>query len=396
VVQDHYGYVPVVGLLAGMVVVVGLARWWTARRARREAGDDEGARPGRRWSWALVSAVVVGAVLWWPPFYDELSHSPGNPRQLVRFVTAHPENGRMGVSFAADRLVEFLGWKPIWTHRNPVGFALFLDPTASQVVLGTLVAVVAVGALVLALVRRRWANAQVQGIAVLVMTGLFVSTASLPVEQSSLGLYNYRAWWPATVFLLIATTLTVVDLVRPSVRWRGDRVARVAGAGFLVAGLAASAVACWTPRTDLDRSRWAWPAIAVASREVPPKLDDDGTYLVLGRGIMAYSSVASGVIQALERNGIDTMVSREQESTLGRFRRWDPDRSRGTVLVSTGETDVPPGSEVLSRWEASPALRQVYGDNPFFSPEIVVYLVPPRAELPEVDFTGSSRSRTTR
>jgi hypothetical protein len=328
VAQTHAGYValglPLLAVGAGGLVVGTL-------RSRPAEGDVSStwrarARPLLA---PVATAVAVGAVVWAPPVYEELTRSPGNLTEVVRwFDSGEPTRG-WGVGW---RLVSGqYGVVPEWLTglRAPAVFTgepRVVDEPVLPVLLLLVVAAVAV------LVRRR-----VAGGGALAVAWLVASVAGIAATARVIGpAYAYRTGW--TLVLGAVGGLLVAWAAGREVAVRIPNGARLRRAAAPVA-LAVLAVLAAT--TSLAFVRAGVPEAAAAARigGVAPDVlaalpAGDGPVLVDGRSGWGGLIQAPGLVLELEREGVDARLA--GSTAVGAHRSYDGGALRARLVIAAG------------------------------------------------------------
>lgn len=221
-VQNHIGYLLPVGALLGYAVVAQLQ--WVRRR--------EGGLDGRRIWQALRWAMLVLAVLWAPPVYQQLTQYPGNFRSILHYFT-HPDEPAQGLREAlkvvAAQFTVRADWITGWRGSNPFSGT----PTGALEHPRPVLAILVLAAMVFAWWRgQRPERTFATVLAITGVAGTFAASRILgPMVE-------YRVRW-VVLFSALAMAFTAAVAVRVATPWfrrhtRGAIAVTVAGAGLVV------------------------------------------------------------------------------------------------------------------------------------------------------------------
>ncbi|MFN8038071.1 MAG: hypothetical protein U0Q07_02575 [Acidimicrobiales bacterium] len=325
--QSHAGYLPFVGLLG--VVALG---WRIAlARARRPALDDasddassprSAARPGSPGAGrtlalrsAVITAAVVGVVLWAPPLLEQATHDPGNLRRIVAYSReAQPVNTMAdGARFVAFEL----GVPPAFVGGElQPGWLGLLDVSAPPLPIG---AVLLVAAGVVAAWRR-----EVGALQLVVLAAAGLVAAVVAVSRFADGIFPYLTQWSPVIGMVtwLAIGWTAWVVARP----RLPHLARQVVGGLVVATIVvvtgANVVAgATTDPHDLDKSAAVLGVADAAVARLDPAQPVVVELAEPSGGVEALWT-ADGVITELDRRGFDVRVP-ETETVWGRRARTD-------------------------------------------------------------------------
>ncbi len=186
---------------------------------------------GYRW---VIAGLVVGQACWVAPFYQQLTHSPGNMSALIHAGTA----GRQaGLGFAVKALAAFTEPPPMWWQGH-----LGQRPDLYRVIearpAGFAVAAFAIAAVVLTLaivkLRCRWL-ASLAAVSLLVSAAAVMTFSGIPLIGRVLGRVSYLilVMFPAGVLIWLTAGSAIVLIV-----WNliASRRARTAGRAPAPAG----------------------------------------------------------------------------------------------------------------------------------------------------------------
>jgi hypothetical protein len=333
-VQAHHGVavvVAVVGATAVLLVALGAGR-------ALEAED------GPPWGRVVLVAVVVGAVLWAPAAVDELTHDPGNAREVVSFFFGRGSDG--ATTFFGDP-AEPTGWHDGLSVLSceTVGWAPWLGGPEPRTILGSvdgrsplLLAAPVLLLLVTGVVGRRrrrpelWTGA-VLGTAVMVAAALSLARVlGQPFD------YLVRWVWPLALFVHVLAAWAVVVEVR-------ERRAVTAPAHAVPTWLAWTAVVGLLAASTMTLVAGAGargPRSGDASTVealVPPALTwvrehGDGPVLVESEG--GLTTIPPALVLALDRAHREVVVDGGLAAGLPDYRHREVDPA--TTLVIAGPT----------------------------------------------------------
>ena len=344
--QAHNSYLGLVGGVAAALVVVLAVDGWRRRadRARR-----------RRLAGWLAAALGVSAVVWLPPFVEQLTHDPGNMAIVLEHLR-HPTEAPIG----ARRGLELLA-----VHLNPWRLVGGRPGTTGS----TLPALVMVGAwLASALVAWR-AKAAPALLKLDALLGLVLVLSAVSLTRIFGEVWFYLAlWaWGTTALMVLAigwTALTVVAARRhPGGNPTGTGLTPYGPAGAVVL---AGVIVAWAALFTADATRTEVPAAdlsalvravapdTVAALDAPgaPGGGREGTYLVTWTDPVAMGGPAEGLLLELERQGFDARGLPPNEVALRAHRIAEPDEATGEVHWAVG-TDI-------ERWRRDrPDARQI-------------------------------------
>jgi hypothetical protein len=322
-VQTHIGYA------APVATVLLWAVWRVVRDRNRPKVRGEGSRG----LGALGVGAVVLAVMWLPPLYEQLIHSPGNFRATYEYFAdaKQPPQGLgngarvVGAQFTLtpDWLLGLRGVNPF----SGESAAVHQDPIPVLLVAFVVAGVVAY--------RRRYIALR----AFVVVVAITIVVGAVAAGQIIGTMAEYRLRWLWVVAVLALAGTLAVALRGVTQRWP-------AVGPTLVAGLTVSAVVL------------AGVGVARSASADPPGLDQNAEVMRLGRQLIrdlpaghdpvllratsfaAFEDV-KGLALALDRAGVGVRVpeSADNRLTFGRSRADRHGRVR-MLLVVAENTDV--------------------------------------------------------
>ena len=312
--QTHVGYVP---------LAVPLFAWGAA--GLTVAAFRRGAGGRRALTRAALVATAVLFVLWLPPIVEQLSQSPGNMSEIVKYFTA--SNNKAHTLADGYRVIAAqFAWLPEWVTGHQKLGALSAEPTYlySERVPVLFVPLV-VAAVVVWARRMSGARRLTATLAVALLSGVFA------VERTVGLVYEYRLRW--TWVLGMIAGLVVAWTAWTVVRRRWLVPASLAALVVLAGVNSASAV---TARPPYERESSALRALTPQVVEALPP--GDGDVLVRPESFGSYF-VATGLVLQLERRGIAGRVDPGREDAFGEHRvhRRGPLRS---ILTVAADIDV--------------------------------------------------------
>lgn len=305
--QTHVPYLVSCLLVSLLVLAVLVARW------RRSDGRE---RSEVRRSTLLASAVVV--VMWLPPIVDELRREPGNLTMLWRHFTGEPSEPVVPLTTAIKVFLRHLdvfgaGWAVItrsdgFVHRS----GLPTTSTASAIG-GAIVLMWWVVAAVTA-----WRRGHRLLNALNVVLGVALVAAMVSISRIFGKVWYYLTLWAWMTLLLIVVSIVwaMVLVVRDRMRLPSRSVSRsttTAAAGVTAVATCLSLAAVIdheVPEPQLSEGLRAVvdPTIDAIDAGVGAAVGRDGSYLVFWQDSVFIGSQGYGLVNELERRGIDAGV----------------------------------------------------------------------------------------
>lgn len=329
VAQTHAGYVALgLPLLAvgAFGLVVGTLRPRPAEGEERPPGWRDRARPLLA---PTAAAVAIGAVVWAPPVYEELTRSPGNLTEVVRwFDSGQPTRGwGVGWRLVSGQYAVLPEW--LTGLRAPAVFTgepRVLDEPVVPVLLLLVAAAVAV------LVQRR-----VAGGGALAAAWLVASVAGIAATARVIGpAYAYRTGWTLVLGAVGGLLVAWAAGREVAVRAPSGAVVRRAVPPVVLVVLAVLAAS-----TSLTFVRAGVPEAAAAARigGVAPDVlaalpAGDGPVLVDGRSGWGGLIQAPGLVLELEREGVDARLA--GSTAVGAHRSYDGGALRARLVIAAG------------------------------------------------------------
>lgn len=349
--QTHIPYLLLAG--ASFFAAAGVV---TVRAVR---GDDDARRSGIR---TLGLSAVVGVALWVPPIVQELQGGDGNISRLVRYFRSPPESpigARAGMRLLARHLnvVDAFGGL---VHGDQRFMYVGLDDQSSVtqgVVVGFLwLAAAAASFTVLRSTKLRALHA------VIALT-LVLSLASM-ARIFGFTWYYLTLWaWGITALVIVAVCWTAISLVglarrawRPAMRQGAVAVAMVT--------LVASTVMFTVDATNAEHAEadlgtqmgeMVAPTYDAVIERTGAATGDDGRYLVQGSDAHFFGSQVFGLINELDRRGLD--VGGERYFTVPNT----PELTMPTDLA-TAEIHYATGA-YIDRWREVPEAVEVASND---------------------------------
>lgn len=304
--QTHVSYL--LNSIAMSVLVLVVTGW---RLRRREARSDVLA--------PFLVTFGIGAVLWIPPFLDQLFRDPGNITALVKHFASDPPEPAIGLGEgvrvflrhldAPSATVDLFARSNAFVHRSGLEHG---RPLFGLMVLALWI-VAAVGA-------RRMRHRQLEGLnvvlAVALVTG-FVSTVRIFGKVW----YYLTLWaWGTTLMMVLSIAWTAWALLRGRGDAQGETVdprsAVVVGAVTIAVCTAMSigaAVVLDVPEPQLSDGLLAVvpDTEAAIDAAVGPAVGRDGRYIVRWNDSLLIGSQGYGLVNELERDGYHVGVQDE-------------------------------------------------------------------------------------
>lgn len=306
---DHWAAVAVVGLtsvaaqthipylVSGVLLdalVLGVVAWRV-----------HGGAPWR----PLASAVGVGALLWVPPFAEQLFRSPGNIGKIARHFTTDQPEPAIGPGAAARLVLQHLDGfrlvvdlvrrKDAFVHRAGVAG----DPGAGFSAGGLLVLLAWVAAAWWAWRRRHRTLLALHAVIAVTLFAGFASSARIFGK-----VWFYLTMWMAGTALLVLVALGATVWAIARQRPLGlPRVARLeAVAVAVIACSTVGSIVAAAGQQPPEREQGA--AVQAVIPELVPVLDRDARYVVFWQESVVPGSQGYAVLNELERRGFEVGV----------------------------------------------------------------------------------------
>lgn len=344
--QTHVPYLLLCLGLFGVGAVLTLVRW---RRGERSALGS------------LLWSVGVGFVLWLPPLIDQLVHDPGNIRMLQQHFMNPPEEP-IGVTEGLKVLLRHLDvWHAVAGGGGSGGFVDAAYAAERSIVPGLMMLVVWLGAVAVAWRLRHRALLWLH--ATLAVT-LALETMSI-VRIFGKVWYYLTLWaWSVTVAMAIVSAATYVVALR---RWRGDGSRRpllvgVTAVGAVLAAVSFGSLVVAAADAQVPEPRLSDPLGALLpSTEAAVRAGDgaavgaDGRYVVTWSDAYFFGSQGYGLVNELERAGLDVGVDPTFRVPVTPQRVIDRAEADAEIHLSTGV--------YIDEWRANPdAVEVAYAD----------------------------------
>jgi hypothetical protein len=290
-------HVPYLLLGAGMFA---LAAGVVGARVWRTQGDDRRA-PLRSLAWA----GGIGVVLWLPPLIDQVVNDPGNVSQLVDHFGSPPEPA-LGVGDGLGLALRHLD--PVGLTRQLVDTGPFLSSTTAW--RGSITLAVWI---VAAVVGSRIGSRALRALHVVVGVALLLGVVSMARIFGRPWFYLTLWAWTITTFMVGAVLWTVFAWWKQRAHRAGRRdVARIAAAGGALAVVATLATCVAFAGAEHPEERLSHAVGALAEPTYRAVIDgvgaatgEDGVYLVRWSDAADIGSPGFGLLDELERRGLD-------------------------------------------------------------------------------------------
>jgi hypothetical protein len=303
--QTHVPYL-VSCVLVSLLVLASLVRTWLMA-----TGDEQAAV--RR---STLLALGVTVVMWLPPIADQLRREPGNMTMLWRHFTGEPSEPMIPLATAVKVFLRHLdvfgaGWSFLF-HTD--GFLVQSGVPAESagvgsVIGGFLVLLVWIIAALTAFKMKEYVlNALNLVLAVALLAGLLSISRILGKVWFYLTLWS----WMTLLLVLVSILWTAVVVARRRVEipdtWLMSASAGVLALSTLLS-LGAVSVHDVPERTQSEGLRAVvTPTVDAIHDGVGDAVGRDGTYLVVWQDAMYIGSQGYGLINELERRGINAGV----------------------------------------------------------------------------------------
>lgn len=303
--QTHIPYLLMAGGLGLTAIALVLFRWWKNR------SDTSGQGSGRPPT-SVLATVAVFALLWLAPLADQIRRDPGNVKRLLDHFGS-PSEEPIGTAS---------GFRLLLRHLDVVdGFGKLLGGNErflqaglnpdGPIWVGAIVLTLWIGA---AAVARRLDHTPLRQLHVVIGITLVLSVFSMS------RIFGLR-WFYLTLWAWITTLLLLVSIVWTAVSWwrthRPEQAAVVSQRNITTVAAATAAVftismIALAPSTDHPEESVGAPLIDLVDSTVDAltagvgeATDANGTYVVYWDDSYFFGSQAFGLVNELERAGID-------------------------------------------------------------------------------------------
>ena len=345
--QTHVPYMAL-GAGIGAMTIGGLALAGVRRRHDR-------ASHRRLLCWVGISAGL-GVVLWFPPLINQVIHEPGNMSIIIENFR-RPYAERVPFGEAVEMFFAHLNVRELLTTDRAI--------TGSSIP-GVLLLAVWGAAVVLAVRRREPSlirlHAVVGGAA---LVGLVAMSRIIGPPWNYLMLWA----WGTTALLVVATAWTLLSLTKhprdrsqpgalpvPSLPRPLPTTAALGASGLLLTTLfAVDAASTEMPNHQLsDHVRHVTPPIVAALDDDPAGCGNDCRYVVTSNDPITFGYEETGLIVALERQGLDAYATPNKSFVVRPHRVIDPDDADARIHLAVGEIAISeanrePGARHLTR-----------------------------------------------
>jgi hypothetical protein len=342
--QTHIPYLVMAGGLGAGAAVLVAVRWARQQRAGVAAGPPR----------ALLITAAVFALLSLPPLVDQIRRTPGNITRLLDHF-GHPPEEAIGLVRGLELLLQHL-------NVFRAAGAMFTG-TGSFVDLGQLNGATWIpGALVLAMwitaaaaTRLLAARRDVQALLHLhVVTGavLLLSWVSMSRIFGTTWFYLTLWAWAVMVLVVIATAWTAVVWFNATGVGTGRR-ALLGAAGVIALCTAATSVAAIG--TD-HPEEYLGETLGAVVEPTADALDPNDTYVVFWTDAHSFGSQGFGLVNELERRGLDVGVYEAWRVPMTGQRVLRADEASAEIIWATGS--------LVDVWRADDRVTEIAAVEP--------------------------------
>lgn len=345
-------HVPYLSLCVVLVAVSFGSLGWAAVRSRRAGAS---ARP---LAISLAFATGVGALLWLPVFVDELVHHPGNITMLREHFLSPPE-APQGLAVGVRTMLQHLDVLHV-ALRLPQRGSWYLDTLDDLAGGSTIVGlVVLIAWLAAALASARLRDRRILRLHVVVAVSLGVGTLSTARIFGKVWYYLTLWAWVIGLVAVFATVWTAWAM-RPRPAAARQWVQRGAAALLAVASLAftVDAVRIDPPEQHLGAvlTELVGPTVDALRAGDGAAVGPDGVYPVVWADAYYFGSQGYGLINELEREGLDARAYPTYRVPVTPHRTTTIDEADAEVVLATGVN--------VDRWRAIDDVVEVTAVDP--------------------------------
>lgn len=356
--QTHVPYlVPAGAITIGCLVL----RWVRVRRWRTGRSAQVLRDP------MVVVAVVLGVGLWLPPLFDQLFNDPGNVWKLLEHFGDPPDEPLglgAGVRLAVRHLDIWAGFVGQFADTGR-----FVSPSSTW--RGAVVLAVWAGAAVWSV---RGGSPALRNLHVVVAVALLLGMLSM-TRIFGLPWYYLTLWaWGTSAVALGAIVWTAATVWARTQRARrrawAPHAVPALGAGVLAVASVVSSVSFADAEIPERRLSEAVGALGPATYEaivagVGAAPGRDGTYRVNWSDAADIGSPGFGLLDDLERRGVDVVADPHRHIAATEHRVADPDDTDAQVHLATGA--------YIERWRQVPFAVEVATYEPRNASELARY-----------------------
>lgn len=342
--QTHISYA---GLGLGLT---GLTVLWVAWSLYRRWGDRAARRSLLGW---IGVAAGLGVLVWLPPVIQQLTGENGNLRILYGHFTDPPEDA-VGLG---------VGLRVVLVHLNPWRLVTGADAMYGATLPGALFGLAWLAAA---------AGAWRLKVRALVRLDLVVGAALLLALISASRIFGFLwfylvLWsWSITVLMLLGIGWTVAVTVARRAPERERRTLATVGAVFVSAVLVVALASFTIDAADAESPDGELSAML--RHLVPPSVQQiesgdvpgggpDGRYLVTWTDPVSIGAAGFGLVDALDRRGLDVGVGPEFHSSMTRGRSFPRTDASGEIHLAIG-------ARAIDEWRAKPEAVELAFERP--------------------------------
>jgi len=303
--QTHVPYL-VSCVLVSLLVLAALVRMWLM-----STGDEQ-----RAVRHSTLLALGTTVLLWVPPIVDQVRRDPGNMTMLWRHFTGEPSEPMIPLATAVKVFLRHLdvfgaGWSFLF-HTD--GFLVRSGVPVESAGVGSSIGgfVVLVVWIVAALTAFKMQEYVLNALNLVLATALLAGLVSISRILGKVWFYLTLWSWMTLLLLLVSVLWTAVLVVRRRIELPDARLVSASAVvlGFsTVLSLGAVAVHQVPERTQSDGLRAiVQPTVDAIEAGVGTAVGRDGTYLVVWQDAMYIGAQGYGLVNELERRGIDAGV----------------------------------------------------------------------------------------
>lgn len=290
----------------------------------------------------LVTTVVVSAIAWSFPIWEQITNQPGNFVEVSRALGAE-EQVRVGWDYALPAAARAVGIVPLFA-RPARAFEFFGAPLTIVTFVSAIAVVGSLAALTVVAVRSRdrlgWSAG---GVALAALAVATATSAQVPHEFGDVFSYQMLTLWPVGCFAWFALGLLVVRTF--SLRAPARRLA----VGVAVALLVVSAPAGALTDSGVPADDRYMTAVRELVNRMESTIDGLGTVRIETVGEYPFTPVLYGLVYQLRQRGVDARVA-PGDLYIGRQHTAPPDAPSIIVVVGGATASLGPGAQRIASY----------------------------------------------